>query len=320
MKAFQQWLQQSEWSLAGCEYMAGGYAAELYKVTLLDAAGQILPAVYKKLARGRESELYLYTNVLSSLPVAVPKLLGIVQAADEIGLLMEYGGQTVKPLYQNSPPHRKKQILTDLITLLAELHTACEPKAEERVKAGAVFSYPYTSSIEWGRSAVQTLESLSVKGFDEVTPQTIAQVRAIAKDFYPRYSGWTNGRSTMTHGDTHMENILFDQGKFQLIDWEWASISVPQRDISILLQDVLEDDLHTFAWHSYQAAMKERGWEADSPQFEQGFFASMVDNTLMMLGWEIKKYLSGFISRPEIEMILAAKVRWIQEYYERLLA
>lgn len=283
--------------------IVGGYAAQLTRLTLRREDGVQLAAVYKKFDPQRVQELTLYRDILHGVPHAVPKLYGTVQEAEEQGILIEAAGSAAKPLFQKADRAGKQQMLRAMVEMLAALHVALATQSEEWLQAGLTAAYPFHSSVQWSEEALKELAWLAEEGLAGVSAELVAELGEIVERFYPQYPELMRGRATFTHGDPHMENILLDEGLYRLIDWEWACVAPPQRDLTILLQDVLEDELHEFALEVFR-----RHWEVD----EAAFHACLLDNTLMMLGWEIGKYRGGHLSLAELEPIVEAKVRWIR--------
>jgi thiamine kinase-like enzyme len=321
LKNVDELLAQLGWKAETVEEIKGGYAGTLYRLQVVADDGKRSRLVYKRLAPDRTAELGLYRDLLCEVPHGIPKLYGTVEEADEQGLLLEDAGRVLKPAFQRESVDGKRAILQTVVGVLAELHVAMERQSQEWLASGKAAAYPFESSVEWGEQAVEQLEWLAEQGLFGVNRRVVEEVRGIAEAFYPRYPEWTQGSTTFTHGDPHMENVLLDEGQIRLIDWEWACVSLPQRDLSILLQDVLERDLHHVAWDVYLQELHQRGWQVAGEEvvkFAQGFRACLLDNTLMMLGWEIGKYRNGYVSAAEMQEILDAKVAWLSECWERL--
>ncbi|ARU59890.1 hypothetical protein CBW65_01565 [Tumebacillus avium] len=313
MDRLQALIQEKGWELLTREQVQGGFTGSLFRLRLRDETGGELRAVYKQFAPGRSGELSFYERVVPLLPHGVPKLYGIVP---EVGILIEEAGTALKPLFQKSGPAAKRELLAEVVTLLADLHASLAGASREWEAAGVVSPYPFHSSIDFAQDAFRELEAQKgrLPGVDE---GLIAELREIEAFFYPRYPEYVAGQQTFTHGDPHMENILLDDGRIRLIDWEYASLAVPQRDLSILLQDVLDDELHVFALTAFRRELQQRGW-AVTADFDRAFTACMLDNTLMMLGFELWKYRNGHLSQAEIEQILLHKTSWIRRAYLEL--
>nr|WP_236587736.1 phosphotransferase [Tumebacillus amylolyticus] len=302
------------WELVESNPIRGGYAAELYRLTVRDETGQLREVIYKKFSPERNSELELYRTVLPEVPHAIPTLYGVVDEDGEQGLILEAAGVPVKAVFSEQDAQGKREMLRGLLELLANLHTSLQEKSQHWLAKGQVSSYPFESSAQWAEITVQELAGLTEHGKFGVDTELVREVRGMAAAFYPRYPEWAVGATTYTHGDPHLENILIQNGHTRLIDWEWACVSLPQRDLSILLQDVLEDELHEFALEVYQELVP----ISNPSQFRTAFQACLFDNTLMMLGWEIRKYLDGHLTDAELARILPTKLRWLRTAYQSL--
>jgi hypothetical protein len=301
------------------EPIVGGFAATLYRVRAWDEQGKAVDAVYKRFVEGRDAELSLYEKIASELPYGLPALYGIVEEEFEKGILVADSGLVLKPEFRRQGRAEQEGILADLVGMLAELHVTFAGKGAEWAEDGVISSYPYESSLEWARAALERLGELVDAEGGVVTRETVQDVTAMVDAFYPRYQEWTAGRQTFTHGDPHMENILIDGGRLRLIDWEYASLALPQRDLSILLQDVLDEGLHEYALSRFRGELVERGWEVGEDSFLRGFHACLFDNTLMMMGWEIYKFQMGNLEIGELEEIMTAKVGWMRRCFAELM-
>jgi thiamine kinase-like enzyme len=299
------------WTLIACAKVQGGYAAQVYRVQVLTAQGKVRNAIYKRFAPHRDQELALYERIVPELPHGVPTLYAVVDEPDERGMLMEAAGEVLKPTFRKRDREGQRHMLAQILALLADLHVSMEEKASLWLREGKTTEYPFHSSEAWAAEAMQEMAS-------QLDEKALAEMRHIAYAFYPRYRELAVGRWTFTHGDPHMENILLNKGQIRLIDWEWASIGLPQRDLAILLQDVLDRELHAFAFHTFAQELKKRGWAFDEAQFRTGFAASMLDNTIMMLGWEIGKYRNGHLDKAELDRIVDIKLGWIRECARQL--
>ncbi|KEO81894.1 aminoglycoside phosphotransferase family protein [Tumebacillus flagellatus] len=303
------------WELLQSTPLSGGYAASLFALTLRDEHGKRIEAVYKRFDPARIAELELYRTLLPEVPHAVPAVYGVIDCAGEQGLILEHAGVPVKSVFAKRDRAGQREMLRSLVDLLASLHLALLEKSEQWLAEGRVSTYPFESSAEWAETAVQELAWLAEQGMPGVHEETVREVQNMTAAFYPRYPEWAVGRLTYTHGDPHLENILWQNGQFRLIDWEWACVSLPQRDLAILLQDVLDDELHEEALEVFQRLLN----PDDPVQFRRAFCACLFDNTLMMLGWEIGKFRNGFLQADELNEILAAKLRWLRTTFHNCL-
>lgn len=304
------WLRQRGWRVSGAAPIIGGYAASLYKIQIDDAAGLVRDAVYKRFAKGREQEVVLYGRVFAGIPDLAPQVLGHIKEGDEAGILMADAGEPLKSALKRLHPAEQQRLLTDAILWLAALHIQFEASLAELIKRGLKSRYPLQSSVSWAHFSLGMLKWMD--------PDQAEHIAAMCDWFYPRYETWLRGRLTLTHGDPHLENILISDGKFRLIDWEASCAAVPQRDLAVILQDVLDDGQHAALRKTYLERLGSAGWGVDQPEFHDAFAAAFFDNTLMMLGWEIHKYREGHLAFEEISTILRTKVVWIVESFFHL--
>lgn len=306
-------LRMNGFQVKEMERIAGGYAATLYRVRYEGQDGRLVEAVYKHFAQGRAQELVWYEKVVPRLPYAVPRLLGVVKEAGvPVGMMLEEAGVALKGTYRRGDLLGKKGMLRGVLGLLAEMHVRLAGESGKWLEEGIVGEYSYESSEEWAGEALRRLESVVDWGIGGVTGEVVRELKEMAGYFYPRYRGWVDlassmGGRTLTHGDPHLENVLVKDGEFRLIDWEWACVAVPQRDLAVVLQDVLEEEVYEWAIGFYREEMRKRGWGVGE-EFEVGLEAVLFDNTLMMLGWEMGKYIDGYVSLGEMEEIVGVKV------------
>ncbi len=304
------WLRRRGWRVIGAAPITGGYAASLFQLRLEDADGLVRDAVYKRFAKGREQEALLYGRVFAGIPGLVPQVLGHIKEGDEAGILMAYVGETMKSALKRLQPAGQTRLLTDAVLWLADMHIQFEARLAGLIERGLMGRYPLQSSVSWAHFSLDMLKLM-----DSVEEKRIA---AMSDWFYPRYEKWLRGRLTLTHGDPHLGNILISGEGFRLIDWEASCAAVPQRDLAVFLQDVLDEGQHAALRKTYLERLRSAGWNVNHPEFDHSFEAVFFDNTLMMLGWEIYKYREGHLAFEEISAILRTKVGWMEKSFLRL--
>ncbi len=316
----QTWLSEHGWRARSVTPITGGYAATLYRLTLMDEFGEIKSAVYKKLAEGRANEAVFYKGALSATPELVPAIYGWVETADEIGILMEDCGVAFKSILRTVPQVERMAWQKRAVAWLADQHSHYEDRLPVMMAAGLPATYPVHSSVEWAQMAFDRLDELADAARPDIAlaPADVLRVREMAAWFYPHYPAWLEGRVTLTHGDPHLENLLVADGRFRLIDWEAACVALPQRDLAVLLQDVLRASERTALETTYFDRLRLHGWDVDSQDFADSYAAFFFDNTLMMLGWEIHKFMTGHLSSAEIAAIVEVKLRWLDDAFARL--
>ena len=304
------WLRRRGWRVTGAAPIIGGYAASLFKLRVEDADGLARNAVYKRFAKGREQEALLYGRVFAGIPDLVPQVLGHIKEGDEAGILMAYAGETVKTTLKRLQPAERTRLLMDAVLRLADMHIQFEACLAGLIERGLLSRYPLQSSISWAHFSLGMLKMM-----DSVEEK---RIETMSDWFYPRYEKWLHGRITLTHGDPHLENILISGGGFRLIDWEASCAAVPQRDLAVFLQDVLDGGQHAALRETYLERLRSAGWNVNHPEFNHSFEAVFFDNTLMMLGWEIYKYREGHLAFEEISAILRTKIGWMEKSFLRL--
>lgn len=328
-------LAKRGWRVVKAERMVGGFAASLYQLRLSTPLGGEVDVVYKRLAPGRTEEFGLYRGVLQEVSGYVPKLLLRVRAGDEQGILIEDAGRPLKAVLRESRDNqgvaggelsnsdamavsRQTHLLQKAVVWLANLHTEYESRSQVWLEQGLLGVYPLASAENWASEALKHLVWLKEQGLCEMDGKTLEFVHTVAEQFYPKYPDYLAGRMTLTHGDPHLENLLMKEQDLRLIDWEYTCVTVPQRDLSIFVQDVLDPHQHDLVVETYWNSMRRAGWRVDEPGFRSTYLACFLDNTLMMLGWEVHKFRQHELALNELEKILSAKLRWLREASEEL--
>jgi hypothetical protein len=319
-RVLQSWCEQNHYRLLRVENLIGGFAADVYRIRVQTDTGIHLNLVYKRFAPNRATEYRLYHQLIPNLNGYGPKLVGSIQTNQEQGILLADAGKPMKSLFQGEALTVQRALIISVVQWLADLHIEYEQASQQWLAAHVLEPYPLTSAQSWGNDAKEALIWLRERRLAGIEQQHISLIQTMIGRFYPLYPSWMTGRSTITHGDPHMDNLLVDQGRYRLIDWEFTSVTVPQRDLSILLQDVLNDQLHTVAQATFRQRLRAAGWAVDTHAFENTYQACFFDNTLMMLGWEITKFRNGHLTQSQMEEIVPTKLRWLQSSFRRLFS
>lgn len=312
------WLAEKDWPVISWGRITGGFIAPIFRLRVRYKSGVERDMVYKQFSHGRAREFDLSDNVWGALAAYAPPRIARIHADEEKGLLMEDAGQPIKARLGTVDAAQRLTLLQDAVKWLASLHVKLEKKSHAWLALGVMDTYPVASARAWANDAVNGLTWLTEQGFQEINEVQLTQVKDMMERFYPSLAYLLKGRNTVTHGDPHMENLLLRREKFCLIDWEYSCVTVPQRDITILLQDVLTSELHQAARNTYWEYLRQHGWSVDDDAFETTYQACLFDNTLMMLGWEIFKFRRGFLSQKELECIVATKLKWLHESFDYL--
>ncbi len=116
----------------------------------------------------------------------------------------------------------------------------------------------------------------------------------------------------LTHEDPHFENIFYRDEWVWFIDWEWAAIASPLRDITILCQDLYDIGLIQFVRESYQEILKNNKLHIPSVDYLRDFNYLYIHHTTMMLAWEIEKYFQGHTTEEQVQVMINFKIREIK--------
>lgn len=314
----QTWLQEQGWSVLAAEPIAGVFAGTLYRLHVRTRIGDDMDVVYKQFAPDRAQEFDLYDRWLSRLPQRAPALLGKIEREGEHGIVTVDAGVPLKVAYKAANPPGRRELLAHAARWLADMHVQLERISHEWLAEGIIETYPLASAQAWGAEAVAALSRLVAENAVDIDVAVVQEIHTMAEWFHPRLPAWMAGRMTLTHGDPHMDNLLVDRGQFRLVDWEYACVTVPQRDLAILLQDVLDDDLHHMARRTYEDVLRAAGWTVDASQFQQTFQACLFDNTLMMLAWDCYRFEVGYVTADVLASVLATKLRWLRDSFKKL--
>ncbi len=314
------WLHDQNWQVVDITPIVGGYAATLFHLNLLDDTGESRSAVYKMFAQDRNKEAIWYRDVFTHAPELVPEVYGYVEHDGEQGMVLEDCGVPLKSMTASMNTEERSHLWHRALLWLADMHLRYEHRLPELISAGLISTYPVESSETWARFATDQLSQLAdqKERASLITKEEVEALVSMSDWFYPRYSGWLNGRVTLTHGDPHHGNLLVSGANFRLIDWEATCAAIPQRDLAIFLQDVLDEKQHQALQTAYFRHLEASGWDVNRSDFQEAFQAVYFDNTLMMLGWEVYQYFKGHVSRSEIEQVVSIKLSWLKQAYSQL--
>lgn len=338
------WLIQNRWNTKDVTLLKGGYSAKLYRMyakslctdglsqehfsstdqdgPASDAAaedGTPNPFIYKHCAPSRSMEIPLLKALSGKLADFMPAVVTIIDTPQEHGVLMHDGGPTLKSLLRHGTPSENRWILESFARFLAKLHLSFATDAKRWNSHRILPSYPFHASHTYAEDALARLSWLAtqraIEGWSQPQVNSLTQQ---AETFYASFERFVAGPLTLTHGDPHLDNILLHNREFRLIDWEFACLATPQRDLSIFLQDILDDQLYERSYTAYVSAMSEGGWPILANESTTAYLAWLFDNTLMMLGWEVEKYTNGHLDGVSLTRILAVKHRRMEQAFERL--
>lgn len=317
------WLFHNGWNTDDVILVGGGHTASLYrfcaKQTGPEHHGECRDLIYKRCAMSRASEIPILQALSGDLTAFMPELVTIVDSHSERGVLMCHGGSTLKSILADTPVEESRIVLTRFAQFLASLHLSFAKRAKVWNEQNVLPSYPFDSSRAYAHDALERLSWLAnqhvVHGFGKAQIETL---RRRVECFYASFESRVSGINTLTHGDPHLDNILLRNHVFRLIDWEFACLATPERDLAIFLQDVLDEDLYESSYMAYVSAMQRGGWPVLAAEWNTAYLSWLFDNTLMMLGWEVEKFSNGHVDDATFRRILAVKYRRMEAAYDQL--
>jgi|GEM_PF-2813957 len=297
----------------------GPFAAMIAEITASRAGEEAEKLIYKLPAANRSWEMELVFTLREELQ---PWLSYIIEVfPDEpAALLMKHTGE---PYLLSDPlepkdTDRRRDALKQVSAILSQLHLRTEQTAKQWGRTGRLRTYPY--SREWADWSLQQSERLSATENSPYSRGEVDTLRDIAERFYSNYSDSSLlCPPVLTHGDTHWGNVLIREGVLTLIDWEWACVSTPMRDVAILLQEEPEDDIARAIVEHHIQLLMEGKYGASREALLHDFDAMMIDNALMMLGWEIELYFRGERSAVALKAAMTVLFRRILQHWNQYI-
>jgi len=120
---------------------------------------------------------------------------------------------------------------------LAHLHVRFEDPAVRAVEAGWVNEPVFGST--YGSVMLQyALDNHRDRISDEFA--TISNL--YIEDGARLHSLWTKGPKTVIHGDPHIGNVFFDNGRVGFLDWGIINVNTPMRDVSYFLTMAMDSE------------------------------------------------------------------------------
>lgn len=309
-RALTDWSNDKGWRIVASEPVFGEHAAVLTRLGFTTPDGVSIPAVYKRFATSRATEASLYPLIAKELGHFAPQWFGTVMGDGEYGIVLADAGMPVKR-YLDEHPSRQQECLVEVARWLASLHISHESTAREWLDRGLLQTYPFDAIQAWWQQALDGLEWAERQDVGGITPQLRRELDRLTQSIGPQLSELMTGRQTLTHGDPHLGNILLNPTGFCLVDWEFACASVPQRDLSVLVQDILDPALFDGTKSAFEQTLAAAGWNTNDSAFQRTFNACLFDNTLMMIGWEIQNVRRGHSLVPPLDARLRIKLDWL---------
>lgn len=284
--------------------LKGNYTGKLYRIHAKDRDAKYINVIYKQFAKHRCNEIEIYQSLYPLLPQFMPRTLQVYRTGDK-AMLFEDLGQSIKTQIDVSGELQKENLL-EILAKLADLHTIGQNLRGMLLKNNILINYKQVNN--WMKWASPMLKELERQQFPWFSSTWITKFNEQVELFNARGIA-PSGNITLTHGDPHLDNVFIKNKNVYFIDWEWATITSPLRDFTLLIQDIYDQSLVEWSIKKYQGFLKEKGYVITEDEFNNDFAYYYFENTLKMLAWDIEKFLGNFISQKELLKIISFKDR-----------
>ncbi|MFB4213379.1 phosphotransferase family protein [Shouchella sp. JSM 1781072] len=300
MNLLEERLASMNFKIIALKEIKGLYAGKVYRIHVLSDSQIKQSFIYKELAQERNNEISIYNSLSPYLKDYFP-LIKIWQNTPQ-AILMNDLGDSVKISWKNLNSSTKVDQLRTIIQSLISIHSI----NPDIIKNNSIVDHRLTK--EWQHECTKNLLKLAnqVDWVKEEWFQLIEQAYNQLELFTPSIL------KVITHGDPHLENIFYNNGKVKFIDWEWVAMSSPLRDITILLQDIYELNIIDKIILISKELLNKEGLNMTSLQFNTDFYIFYSDHLAMMMSWEIEKFFFDLHTEQEIKNILDFKMIELQ--------
>jgi thiamine kinase-like enzyme len=287
---------EKRWKLLSKEVIHGAHAGSIVRADVLDDKNQRGSYIYKQFAADRNSEIDIYEKLIN----LIKQFCKLVQVWNKPpqAILMHDLMSPLKDKYDSLFLTDRKKVITGILQRLSDLHSTSSNLTPELPihqissewrswcldEMKKLCDRHHWAKYEWIQTINDVYDQLSLSNFEARSPLVL------------------------THGDPHLENIFHYEEQIWFIDWEWAAIGSPLRDISILLQDIYDIELIHFVIKAYWKLLKEKQFNIIEEDYMKDFNYLYIDHTTMMLAWEKHKYFQGFTNENSIKKITEFKV------------
>ncbi|MGR3763094.1 phosphotransferase family protein [Rossellomorea sp. NS-SX7] len=287
------------------EVINGVHAGKIYRIEVLDGDHQKHSLIYKEFEANRNNEIAIYRNLTNYIK-QFSKVVSVWESSPEAILMCDLKSPLKKEFdllsYEN-----KTNYIERILEKLADLHSTRNSEIINQIP-----THQFTSEwLEWCLDQLEQLSSLN-HWADTEWIKTIEEAykKLDIRDYKVRCA------QVITHGDPHLENIFYMDEQIWFIDWEWAALGSPLRDITILCQDIYDPRLIQLICNTYQKYLNKENLTITSRDYQQDFHYLYIDHTTMMLAWEIEKYFQGYTSKERIQEIIDFKIGEIKRVTE----
>lgn len=291
-------LREMNLEILSLKEIGGAHAGNIYRVEAMgESDGERTRYIYKEFAQGRNKEVDIHMNIADVLR-PFNRVVDIWEDSPQAMFMLDLG-ETLKIGFESRQMEEKRRFIEEVLKRLASLHETSSVQAASKLPV-------HRLSSEWRDWCLEQLMKLCKR-----KPWARSEWIKVIEEAYeqlgiPHYQ-W-KCPAVITHGDPHLENVFHIDEEVWLIDWEWAAIGSPLRDVTILMQDLYDDELISFVPECYRKYVKERGIDLQDDDFWSDFNYLYIDHLAMMLGWEVEKYFQGYLSEEGILRIIEWKI------------
>lgn len=279
------------------DLLNGAHAGEIYRIETLDEDERRSSFIYKEFAAGRNNEIDIYTKLKNYIE-SFSKVQAVWESSPQ-AILMDNMGSALKKEFNQSSLKKKKNYIDRILNRLSDLHSTRLVGMDNEIPT-------HQLTDEWHKWCLDQMDRLHSEcdWFEGGWLHTIND--AYKQLGISNYS--VSSPLTLTHGDPHLENVFYQDDEIWLIDWEWAAVGSPLRDITILCQDLYDFELIQYVYDSYRGSLGEKGVNNPIDDYRKDFNYLYIDHTTMMLAWEIEKFFQGYTTQERIHEIINFKI------------
>ncbi|MEI2665405.1 phosphotransferase family protein [Rossellomorea sp. LJF3] len=299
-------LSKMNLEILSMEEIGGAHAGNIYKVEALsENVNTREHYIYKEFAEGRDQEVEIHKNI-EEIMTSFSRVVNVWETSPKAMLMWDLG-YPVKSGFEALPIAEKKILISDILKVLASLHGM--DTAQDKLPV-------HQLNTKWKDWCLDQLGKLSSRKSWSSPEWEITIQEVYERLDIPHYQ--TKCPSVITHGDPHLENVFYKDNEIWLIDWEWAAIGSPLRDVTIFMQDIYDDDLISYVPEYYLQCMRDRGIPLDNDDFRSDLSYLYIDHLTMMLAWEVEKYFQGHLTEKRIRGIIEWKIGEIERVRKEL--
>ncbi|WGG46265.1 aminoglycoside phosphotransferase family protein [Rossellomorea sp. DA94] len=288
----------------GMKEISGAHAGNIFRIDALSEDERV-QYIYKEFADERNQEVEIHRNITDTVD-SFSKVVRVWGDPPQAMLMWDLGSP-IKEGFDVLSLEEKKRTMGHIVTRLTSLH--CVEPVQTKLpdhqlssewknwcldQLGKLCSRKSWASPRWERTIQEAYERLDIPHYQSKCP------------------------SVITHGDPHLENVFYKDNEVWFIDWEWAAIGSPLRDVTILMQNIYDEDLIAYVPEYYLQCMREGGITWVNDDFRSDLSYLYIDHLTMMLAWEVEKFFQGHLSEKKIREIIEWKIGEIERVRKEL--